>query len=348
MLRPTFARPTWSIRSRVVILLLAPLVPLLGMWVFSTGISLSAAGNLLDAKTNGDEIGLPASNTVYFLQSERKLSAIFVTTGQADPALKTGRKDVDASIADLRVRTAKPSAQDAASPQTKHYLAELMTALEQLPSARAAIDTRQYDRLDVMGVYDGIIDKAFALYESISGLIDDHEVARAANTVVRLTEAREIYCREDAIISAVLAGGGTLEAGERGYAVQQIGSQRQMYITATRELHPDDRVSYENTVGGDPYKRLHAAENRIADSSRGLISGVTATQWNADWTALNTQLTALETAAVDRTLASADTIATSIVLRRCFTRMTPNAWPTACVRGNNSRTRVGGASVAMS
>src|SRR5262245_27456254 len=143
MARPTFTRPTWSIRTRVVILLLAPLLPLLGMWLFSTGTSLSAAGKLLDAKTNADEIGLTASQTVFYLQSERKMSAVLVTTGQADPALKGMRQDVDKSIADIRVRTATSAVQDAESAQTKHYLAELMTAFEQLPSARAAIDTRQ-------------------------------------------------------------------------------------------------------------------------------------------------------------------------------------------------------------
>ena len=44
----------------------------------------------------------------------------------------------------------------------------------------------------------------------------------------------------------------------------------------------------------------------------------------------------------------ADYVATSTVLRPCFTRITPNAAPTACVRLNNSRTRIGGASVATS
>jgi len=315
MARPTFARRTWSIRSRVVVLLLAPLLPLLGMWAFSTGISLSTAGNLLDAQTNADELGLPASLVVFNLQAERKMSAVFVTTAQADPALKAKRQEVDASIADLRVRAAKDDVLSAETPSTKHYLTELMAAFDQLPTGRAAVDTRQFDRMDVMALYDGIMDKAFALYESISGIVDDHDVARAANTVVALTEAREMYNREDALVSAVLAGGGTFSAGERAYVARQVGAQRAMYRIATRELHPDDRVSYDNAINGDPYKRLVAAENRIADSTRMNVPGVTATQWNADWAALNTQLSALETAAANRTVASADPIVTSIILR---------------------------------
>lgn len=315
MARPTFARRTWSIRSRVVVLLLAPLLPLLGMWAFSTGISLSSAGNLLDAQTNADELGLPASLVVFHLQAERKMSAVFVTIGQTDPALKAKRQEVDAAIADLRLRAAKPAVQDAQTPRTKQYLAELMSAFDQLPTGRASVDTRQFDRLSVMSLYDGIMDKAFALYESISGIVDDHDVARAATTVVALTEAREMYAREDALVSAVLAGGGTFAAGERAYAVRQVGAQRAMYRIATRELHPDDRTTYDNAVNGDPYKRLVAAENRIADSTRMNVPGVTATQWNADWTALNSQLSALETAAANRTVASADPIVTSIILR---------------------------------
>jgi signal transduction histidine kinase len=314
MARPTFARRTWSIRSRVVVLLLAPLLPLLGMWAFSTAVSLSAAGNLLDAQTNAEEIGLPASQVVFDLQAERKMSAAFVTTGQADADLKPRRQVVDKDIADLRVRAAKSGVRDAMPPETQNYLTELTAAFDQLPTARAAIDTRQFDRMNVMAQYDGMIDKAFALYESISGLVDDHNVARAAGTVVSLTEAREMYNREDALVSAVLAGGGTFAAGERAYAVRQIGAQRAMYQIAARELHPDDRAGYDKAITGDPYKRLQAAENRIADATR-MNAGVNGTQWNADWTALNSQLSALETDAANRVVASADPIVTAIVLR---------------------------------
>jgi signal transduction histidine kinase len=315
MARPTFTRRTWSIRTRVIVLLLAPLLPLLGMWAFSTAVSLSSAGNLLDAQTNADEIGLPASQVVFDLQAERKMSAVFVTTGQADPELKARRQVVDNDIADLRVRAAKPSVQDAETPETKQYLTELMAAFEQLPTGRASVDTRQFDRMRVMALYDGIIDKAFTLYEAISGIVDDHDVARAAKTVVALTEAREMYAREDGLVSAVLAGGGSFAAGERAYAARQIGAQRAMYGIATRELHPDDRVRYDNAVKADPYKRLVSVENRIADGPRANVTGVTATQWNADWAALNSQLSALETAAANRTVASADPIVNSIILR---------------------------------
>src|SRR5262249_24367872 len=183
MARPTFTRRTWSIRTRVIVLLLAPLLPLLGMWAFSTAVSLSSAGNLLDAQTNADEIGLPASQVVFDLQAERKMSAVFVTTGQAGPELKARRHVADNHIAALRVRTAKPSVQDAGTPETKQYLTDLMAAFEQLPTGRASVDTRQFHRMKVMALYDGIIDKAFTLYESISGIVDDHDVARAAKTV---------------------------------------------------------------------------------------------------------------------------------------------------------------------
>jgi signal transduction histidine kinase len=315
MPRPTFSRPTMSIRSRVVLLLLAPLLPLLGMWTFSTSVSLASASNLLDAKRSAEEIALPTSAVVVQLQAERKMSAVFVTTGQTNPELKAKRAQVDRTIASLKTRTAADDVQSAASSETKHYLAEVLTAFEQLPSGRAAIDTRQYDRLGVMVLYDAIIDKAFALYESIAGIVDDHQVTRQANTVVALTEAREEYAREDALVSAVLADGGTFSAGERSFAVQQIGAQRSMYQIATHDLHPDDRVAYDNAVKGDPYQRLHAAENRIADSTRPMTSGVDAAQWNADWSALDSQLTALNATAANRVVASADPIVTSIVLR---------------------------------
>ena len=79
--------------------------------------------------------------------------------------------------------------------------------MEELPLGRAVVDTRQYDRLQIMRLYSGIIDKTFGLYGSVSGL-DDHELNRQAGTVIALSEARELYARENSLVSATIAGGG--------------------------------------------------------------------------------------------------------------------------------------------
>jgi signal transduction histidine kinase len=313
---PFFLRRRRSIRSRIGILLLAPLVPLLGMWAFSTSISLASALNLLNAKTNAEEAVLPASEVVYQLQLERKLSTRFVSgDGRVEQELKSQREQTDVAIADLRRLAGGDSLRHAASAVTAQHLAAVLKALEGLPTGRAVIDTRQSGRPQVMALYGGIIDRAFAVYDSIVGIVDDHEIARQGLTTLALSEAREMYTREDALVSGVLAGGGTFAPGERSLLIKIIGTQRYLYQTATRELQPADRTVYDEIVRGAPYRRLQATEDKITDATKGAVAGVDATRWNADVTALNTQLGDLEVVAANRAIASAGTVAVAIMLR---------------------------------
>ncbi|GIG02799.1 sensor histidine kinase [Catellatospora citrea] len=313
MPRRFFSQQSWSIRSRVMLLLLAPLVPLLGMWLFSTAVTVGPAANLLDVKSGVDMFGQPAYELVSELQAERALSMRFLSGGAgAATELATQRGETDTALAEFRRLTGSEDAEAAASALTRQHLAAVDKALEELPVGRAVVDTRQYDRVQIMWLYSGIIDKAFGLYGSVSGL-DDHELNRQAGTVIALTEARELYARENALISAAIAAGG-MSAAERSEAVALIGLQRRAHDTATRYLHPDDAVHYTAILDGAAYLRMRAVEDRLADLGRP-APAIDATQWSADYATVDGKLYDLESAAATRTIDATMPAATAILLR---------------------------------
>ena len=69
----------WTIRARILTLLLAPALPLLAMLVFATSVTLTPALNLRDARIEVDDVGLPAATVLSDLQLERELSVITVS-----------------------------------------------------------------------------------------------------------------------------------------------------------------------------------------------------------------------------------------------------------------------------
>jgi signal transduction histidine kinase len=315
MHRPLLSWPSWSIRSRIALLLLAPLVPLVGMWAFSTSLSVSAATNLLDAQTNAQDAALPVGQVVYSLELERKLSSQLVS-GDASVVdeLKEQRAGTDTAVAEQRRLAEGENLRDAATAVTMQHLTEVMTALQSLPTVRASVDTGRFTRLQAINAYTAMIEKAFVLY-STAIEVDDHALARASTTTITMTEARDLFTLEDALISGVLAGGGSYAPGERGLIVKTIGAQRHLYEIGTRALLPEDEQTYQQIVASEPFTRMHAAEDKITESVKSSMPGIDRKQWDADFAAVNLELSHLEDQVSGRAIEAADPAVTRIILR---------------------------------
>ena len=51
----------WSIRAKIILLVVPPLASLLALWIFTTAVLLGPALDLLDVRTNRDQASLPAA-----------------------------------------------------------------------------------------------------------------------------------------------------------------------------------------------------------------------------------------------------------------------------------------------
>ncbi|NUO58829.1 MAG: HAMP domain-containing protein [Hamadaea sp.] len=315
MNRPLLLRRTWTIRSRVLLLLLAPLLPLVGMWAFSTTLSVSAAGNLLDAQTSAENGALPAGAVAYNLERERKLSTqLLGGDTSAAGALRDQRSSTDKQVAKLRQLAEGEDLRDAASPVALQKIGEMLTALDSLPTARASVDTARYTRVQAVNAYTAIIEKAFAVFATAIE-VDDHTLARASTTTATINEARDLFSLEDALISGVLAAGGTYAPSERGMIVQAIGAQRQLYEVGTRSLLPEDAETYQEIITSEAYARIRAAEDKITESAGNRLPGIDRKQWETDVTAVNLALSHLEDQIAGRAIEAATPAATRIILR---------------------------------
>src|SRR4029453_2068255 len=94
---------SWSIRQKIIMLLLVPVAALVALWLFATPITLGPALRLFDAKTSTEKIARPAEAVVSERQRERQASLSYLGDGRRDrSALTAQRAHTDAAIATFR------------------------------------------------------------------------------------------------------------------------------------------------------------------------------------------------------------------------------------------------------
>ncbi len=332
----------WTIRAKILTLLLLPVVPLLAMWMFTTGATLGPALNLFSAVTNLQSAGQPATALIDRLQVERQTSMSWVG-GRHDTATKNAltaaRARTDAAVATYRRDTATSTFHRAESDTTRGYLGVLDTALDRLTAQRSAIDharpsagngrsggsggsgstggpAQAVTAGGVMAFYNGIIDNAVGLYGSILGA-DDHDLARQANTVNGLIQAREMFAREDAIVTGAVAAH-TLSPADYTTFVATVGTQRYLYQQATRFLPVDEQRRYQSVLASAAFTGLRGDEDLLGQRTptrSGLPAGFGAARWRTDFDVVNTQLTAIESDQAAANLAATRPAAIRIVVR---------------------------------
>ncbi len=306
---------SWSIRTRILVLLLAPLLPLIGIWVFSTAGSFDSAVSLLNAKVEADNAGTPSNPVVVEIQAERKLSMVAVGTPKGGgPDLKVQRGRTDAAIKEFRRLSATDSLQDTISDLTRHHLTRLNEALDQLQVGRDAVDDRKFTRLDAMNFYSDIVDRTYVMYTTIS-TIDNRELTRQVDAVMGLTWAREIMNREDALINAIL-NGPKPTGPELVRLTEYIGLNRHMLNDVVRSLTPEEAASYRALQATTAYSNLRAIEDKVQhEGVAGAPLPVDGLWWKDTFTEVDNALFKIGDEGAQRALGAATPIAVGVMLR---------------------------------
>jgi signal transduction histidine kinase len=283
-----------SVRTKILALLLAPLLALVALWIVATGATLDAARSLMAAQTYRDYARTPADRLIDQLQAERKLSIVYLGNRRADPKPLTDQRNrTDAALAAYRKRASSGELTGAASDLTKQRLRDLSAALETLPAARETIDNGELDRAGAMRLYTGMVDAAYRMLVPLTD-VGDWQVARRGRAVVALSAARDALAREDALLAGVAAAG-TLSAADLSQIIQAVGVQRALYADAAAELSDPDQAAYQRVAKGDASASLQALEDKvIADSRVGAQVPVDMVAWRVAYDTVAGQLRDVE------------------------------------------------------
>src|SRR6266516_2907286 len=131
----------WSIRSKIILLVVPPLASLLALWIFATVVLLGPALDLLDIKTNRDQASLPAAALINDLQKERAASLVFIGAQRADARPLTAQRGrTDGSAADFRTRATGDAMSNATDDLGRQRIRDAVNAVARLTDGRQNID----------------------------------------------------------------------------------------------------------------------------------------------------------------------------------------------------------------
>ncbi|MFI5916581.1 nitrate- and nitrite sensing domain-containing protein [Dactylosporangium sp. NPDC051541] len=319
MKSPSWRIRTWSIRAKIITLVLPPLATLVVMWVFATSLTAGATAELLDSQEYSALSSKPSENVIVELQRERTLTQVYLATGRQEgrpetTALNAQRAKVDEVLSDFRRRAVDEKLQDAIPEGSRARLREVINQFDQLTASRNGISLGQIDRAEALNAYNRPIDSIYHWYDSLPG-ISNAELTRNALIVIGTSRGREQLAREDAIVNGVAAAG-KFQKTENADLVAVIGARRQLYADATYDLPAGGRALWDPIVASDSYKRVLDLENKImADGRPGGTLPVDVTAWRDAYDKLFAQLRSFDLGFGEVIVANAGPVAAGILLR---------------------------------
>ncbi|NKZ04657.1 sensor histidine kinase [Actinomadura latina] len=255
------ARGFASIRARITLLVLVPLLALASLWVFLTGITYGDAHQLLQSRDFQQKTVLPTQQLIDALQKERRLSVAELGGARSDPGImRTQRQATDDAGAAVRAGSRDDGLRGAILPGVVKRLDDLVARLGTLKSLRRSVDERTGGRAEVLREYGELIDAGFAMYSATTPA--DGRIAASARTLTSFGLAREYMAREDALLTGALAAG-RITAAERSEFAKLVGAHHTLHEVSARELPTPARARYDRLMASPPFMRMMKLEDQV-------------------------------------------------------------------------------------
>ncbi|TDC67971.1 HAMP domain-containing protein [Actinomadura sp. GC306] len=321
-----------SIRTRITLLVLVPLLALTSLWVFVTGMTYGDADRLLEARNFQQNSLLPTQRLVNGLQKERRLSMAWLGDARAASAdeIRAQRAVTDKAAAEVRAGSRDQGMRETLVPEVVTRIDGLITRLGGLDALRRSVDGRAAGRGHVLREYNELVDAGFAIYSATAP--SDGSITARARTLTSFGRAREYMAREDALLTGALAAG-RISPAERAEFAKLVGAHHMIHGDNARDLPPEFHARYERLMETAPFRQMmrmeneviHGAEPPAAVAERGNAAGGTPQEgpqagarevtviepaaWSSASTTVNDQLFELENDVLDSVAAHARSIA---------------------------------------
>ncbi|MEU2626685.1 ATP-binding protein [Kitasatospora sp. NPDC007106] len=256
-----------TIRTRIIALVLIPVVALVGLWTFAMVSMTGDLRALVRLKDAYEYFGSPVDTAVGQIQIERRLAAEYLGSG-GDPAALAAytaqERATDEKVRAVRAAAENPDRQDELTAEQRDTLTAMITATDGLAPLRQAVITRALSWDAAVERYTAAVEPSFAVESALTAL-QAGRLAREAQVVVELVRVREFVSREDALGSGARAAGSFTPAQFRAFAAV-VEDRRVFQRTYVAALPADSRAGFETFAVDPRYTALTAAEDGVLDA----------------------------------------------------------------------------------
>lgn len=291
-----------SIRRKIVVLLLVPLVSLISIWGFATYITGSEADRLLRLDEVTREVGDPADETIQAIQRERRQILVYL----ADPRRTDGltklnklQRYTDTKVSVIRANASDDGLRSDLGADASARLDELLDALDGLGKLREKAENNTITRGGAFQAYNELVDPAYAFVSSLS-TVDDLELEKQGRALVEVARAREYLSREDALMAAAYVAGQFTRGDQRALS-DRVAERNIAYQTNLTSMPAEDRQAFEKYWDGTDGRTLRSYEDAvIAAGPRTTTGPVSALRWRSAMTTALNDLDRMSVEAADR------------------------------------------------
>ncbi|MBG0827178.1 nitrate- and nitrite sensing domain-containing protein [Planomonospora sp. ID67723] len=298
-----------SIRFKIFLLLLLPLLSLSALWGFVLNLTVGDGTALLRADALYEMVGAASTELGSQLQAERSQSSVAITSRVLTSGIGEQRSRTDLAVRRFRdaARGYRP-----ATAELRVSVNETLGKLDGLREIRAGIDDGQSTRLSVLSSYNQILDSVFLLYSQLVA-VPDLMVFQQATAMQVMGNAREMMARESALISGALIDS-RLSPEERTAFAEYAATREFLHARGLSALDVTLGRPYRETLSSTAFEKFTAMERAIV-SGTGDRLPAEAGRWSEVVNPLANWLDRLGAASGTALAEQSGSLATGIVIR---------------------------------
>ncbi|MFE1852197.1 nitrate- and nitrite sensing domain-containing protein [Streptomyces sp. NPDC059489] len=256
---------SWSVRNKLVALLVLPLMSLAILWAYAAYLSLGNALTLAHENTLGNRLAIPMIDVFNAVGHERRDSVVTTTVKNSHPAtLRADRRETDAALKAYLAQSNNGDVRDAENSLVRQTVNAADRSMSGINGIRKRVDEGTLPPDETMASYSAISSAIERALHSMVILPDENAQAYG-EALYNLAPAGDLQSQEDALISAAAASP-SHRLTPHAYAalIQDIGSQSYLMNQALQDLPTAQRSQFEKlgTPNG-PVGKLTALEQQV-------------------------------------------------------------------------------------
>jgi signal transduction histidine kinase len=254
-----------SIRQRIFLLVVIPILSLTGLYVFAVSITAHDALLLARSRTVKNTEGLPTGVLQGEIEAERLLAVVYLARPAPRnlAALQAQEGRTDKALRQVRAAVTSSAAMSSASRQEKRAVGVLLKDTSGLGALRTEVTSRTITRARTNNAYTDIFDAADLVLNQL--ILQETNVPLAAQglELVSLGRSEEMLLEEDTLLTGDMAAR-SFTAADRQQFTRLVGARRALYAQTLPELDPVYRSYYTRDVRAPASAALTALENSVS------------------------------------------------------------------------------------
>jgi signal transduction histidine kinase len=270
-----------SVRKKILLLALIPILSLSGLYLFTTAITGRDAIDLAKARALKAATSAPVGNFLGQVGIERLAAAVYLSAPTAAnlAALQHEESKTAAVVTAMRSALTSGNTSDNASAAERGATAALLSRTAALPSLRTEVAAKTITRQQAITRYNAMVTDAFLLLNQVILNDTSAPVVTQALSLVRMARSEDTLQQENLLLLGDLSSRSFPVIDQRRFS-GLVGARRALFSETMSDLSPAYRAFYQRDVSPQAVTALRTMENDIAGNPHpGTMPAVSAQAW---------------------------------------------------------------------